>query len=232
MATDLRASASLVIAGLVADGETIVRRVYHLDRGYERIEKKLGGVGADIEDPAHGDLLGRPKGDAGASRQFLADSRVSCYSRRHVAAHDRRPQGTRHPRACAALRARRHRSGALLGDDRKLIRTSADGTLRFLLLKPDDVPTYVEYGAAELGVSGRDMLLERGYDLYQPLDLGVGSCRMVVAGPSAGRSPPFRASPPSTRARRPSTSRRAACRPRSSTCRARSSSRRSSASPT
>jgi UDP-N-acetylglucosamine 1-carboxyvinyltransferase len=49
MATDLRASASLVIAGLVADGETVVRRVYHLDRGYERIEKKLAGVGADIE---------------------------------------------------------------------------------------------------------------------------------------------------------------------------------------
>jgi len=48
-ATDLRASASLVIAGLVAEGETIVRRVYHLDRGYESIEKKLGGVGADIE---------------------------------------------------------------------------------------------------------------------------------------------------------------------------------------
>jgi UDP-N-acetylglucosamine 1-carboxyvinyltransferase len=49
MATDLRASASLVIAGLVAEGETIVRRVYHLDRGYEAIEKKLGNVGADIE---------------------------------------------------------------------------------------------------------------------------------------------------------------------------------------
>lgn len=49
MATDLRASASLVIAGLVADGETTVRRVYHLDRGYEHIEKKLSGVGADIE---------------------------------------------------------------------------------------------------------------------------------------------------------------------------------------
>ncbi len=48
-ATDLRASASLVIAGLVAEGETIVRRVYHLDRGYESIEKKLSGVGADIE---------------------------------------------------------------------------------------------------------------------------------------------------------------------------------------
>jgi len=49
MATDLRASASLVIAGLVADGETIVDRIYHLDRGYEHIEKKLGAVGAHIE---------------------------------------------------------------------------------------------------------------------------------------------------------------------------------------
>jgi len=48
MATDLRASASLIIAGLVAEGETIVRRVYHLDRGYERIEHKLGAAGADI----------------------------------------------------------------------------------------------------------------------------------------------------------------------------------------
>ena len=48
MATDLRASASLVIAGLVAEGDTIVRRVYHLDRGYEHIEKKLAGAGADI----------------------------------------------------------------------------------------------------------------------------------------------------------------------------------------
>ena len=49
MATDLRASASLVIAGLVADGETIVDRIYHLDRGYDRMEMKLRGIGADIE---------------------------------------------------------------------------------------------------------------------------------------------------------------------------------------
>ncbi len=74
-------------------------------------------------------------------------------------------------------------TSALGGEDRKLIRASADGTLRFLLLKPDDVPTYVEYGTAELGVSGRDVLRERGYDLYQPLDLGIGKCRMVVAAP-------------------------------------------------
>jgi UDP-N-acetylglucosamine 1-carboxyvinyltransferase len=49
MATDLRASASLVIAGLVADGETMVDRIYHLDRGYDRMEAKLRGLGADIE---------------------------------------------------------------------------------------------------------------------------------------------------------------------------------------
>ena len=49
MATDLRASMSLVIAGLAAEGETVVRRVYHLDRGYERLEEKLQAVGADIE---------------------------------------------------------------------------------------------------------------------------------------------------------------------------------------
>jgi UDP-N-acetylglucosamine 1-carboxyvinyltransferase len=49
MATDLRASASLVIAGLVADGQTLVDRIYHLDRGYDRMEAKLAGIGADIE---------------------------------------------------------------------------------------------------------------------------------------------------------------------------------------
>src|SRR3712207_583945 len=49
MATDLRASSSLVLAGLAAEGETIVSRVYHLDRGYERLEEKLGSCGADIE---------------------------------------------------------------------------------------------------------------------------------------------------------------------------------------
>jgi UDP-N-acetylglucosamine 1-carboxyvinyltransferase len=49
MATDLRASASLVIAGLVADGQTIVERIYHLDRGYDRMEAKLQALGADIE---------------------------------------------------------------------------------------------------------------------------------------------------------------------------------------
>jgi UDP-N-acetylglucosamine 1-carboxyvinyltransferase len=49
MATDLRASSSLVLAGLAAEGETVINRVYHLDRGYERLEEKLAACGADIE---------------------------------------------------------------------------------------------------------------------------------------------------------------------------------------
>jgi UDP-N-acetylglucosamine 1-carboxyvinyltransferase len=54
MATDLRASMSLVLAGLAAEGETQVHRVYHLDRGYERLEEKLQAVGADIERASDG----------------------------------------------------------------------------------------------------------------------------------------------------------------------------------
>jgi ATP phosphoribosyltransferase len=91
-------------------------------------------------------------------------------------------------RPLAALFARAGiASDALLADDRTLIR-QAGPELRFLLLKPDDVPTYVEYGAADLGVCGRDVLDERASDLYRPLDLGIGRCRMIVAGPAGGKA--------------------------------------------
>jgi len=64
---------------------------------------------------------------------------------------------------------------------RKLIFTDAQRGLRVLILKPADIPTYVEYGAADLGIVGRDMLLEQAPDVYEPLDLGFGFCRLVVA---------------------------------------------------
>ena len=68
---------------------------------------------------------------------------------------------------------------------RKLILEDQDAGLRFILAKPSDVPTYVEYGAADLGVVGKDTLLEEGRQLYEVLDLGVGKCRMCVAGPAS-----------------------------------------------
>lgn len=80
-------------------------------------------------------------------------------------------------------------SAALLAEDRTLIRGVATAEVRFLLLKPDDVPTYVEYGAADLGVCGRDVLDERASDVLRPLDLGIGRCRMVVAGLASASGP-------------------------------------------
>jgi ATP phosphoribosyltransferase len=70
----------------------------------------------------------------------------------------------------------------LTADDRRLIHEEPQSGIHFLLLKPDDVPTYVEYGAADIGIVGRDVLLEREYDVYSPVDLGIGKCRMVIAG--------------------------------------------------
>jgi ATP phosphoribosyltransferase len=59
------------------------------------------------------------------------------------------------------------------------------GPVRVLAVKPTDVPTYVEYGAADAGVAGRDVLDEDGRDLYEPLDLKIGACRLAVAEPIA-----------------------------------------------
>jgi ATP phosphoribosyltransferase len=77
----------------------------------------------------------------------------------------------------------------LFADDRRLLREADGGRIRYVFLKPDDVPTYVEYGAADLGVSGRDTLLEKQADVYTPLDLGIGQCRLVVAGPLGEKEP-------------------------------------------
>ncbi len=71
-------------------------------------------------------------------------------------------------------------------EGRKLV-VALDG-LRFLFVKDRDVPTYVEYGAADCGVAGRDVLLEAASDVYEPLDLGFGRCRLVVARLSGSRS--------------------------------------------
>jgi ATP phosphoribosyltransferase len=68
-------------------------------------------------------------------------------------------------------------------DSRRLIAADASGRLQVLFLKPADVPTYVAYGAADLGIVGKDILLEQEPDVYEPLDLGFGACRLVVAEP-------------------------------------------------
>lgn len=68
-------------------------------------------------------------------------------------------------------------------DTRKLIFVNEELKLKFFLAKASDVPTYVEYGAADFGVVGKDTILEEGRKMYEVIDLGLGKCRMCVAGP-------------------------------------------------
>lgn len=72
-------------------------------------------------------------------------------------------------------------------NSRKLIFVNEELKYRFFLAKAPDVPTYVEYGAADIGIVGRDTILEEGRQLYEVLDLGFGACRMCVAGPESAR---------------------------------------------
>jgi len=91
------------------------------------------------------------------------------------------------------------RAGIHFTDDvassRKLIFDSADQRHRVVLVKPADVPTYVEYGAADIGIAGRDVLLETGADVLQPLDLKFGYCRIAVAGRGGSGAAPAGAAP-------------------------------------
>ena len=72
-------------------------------------------------------------------------------------------------------------------DSRKLIFVNEELGLKFFLAKGPDVPTYVEYGAADIGVVGKDTLVEEGRKMYEVLDLGFGKCRMCVCGPESAR---------------------------------------------
>ena len=78
------------------------------------------------------------------------------------------------------------RAGIVVSEEelnsRKLAVHSADQRFKFVFVKPGDVPTYVEYGVADAGVCGRDVLIEAEADVHEPLDLGIGYCKIAVAG--------------------------------------------------
>ncbi len=80
------------------------------------------------------------------------------------------------------------RCASVLDESRKLV-FDLPG-YRFLVVRGQDVATYVEHGAADLGVVGKDVLLEQAPEVYEPLDLGFGYCRLVVAEPGGGRAAP------------------------------------------
>lgn len=78
------------------------------------------------------------------------------------------------------------RAGIVVSEEelnsRKLAVQSTDNRFKFVFVKPRDVPTYVEYGVADAGVCGRDVLIEADADVHEPLDLGIGYCKIAVAG--------------------------------------------------
>jgi ATP phosphoribosyltransferase len=78
-----------------------------------------------------------------------------------------------------------HCSTEGLGEGRRLVFEDSEQRTRFLILRPVDIPTYVEYGAADVGIVGKDVIDEGDRDVYEPLDLKFGRCRLVVAQPGS-----------------------------------------------
>jgi ATP phosphoribosyltransferase len=88
-------------------------------------------------------------------------------------------------RRSVTLLERIHCGAEALGEGRRLVFEDAERRTRFLILRPVDIPTYVEYGAADVGIVGKDVIEEGERDVYEPLDLKFGRCRLVVAQPSS-----------------------------------------------
>jgi len=89
------------------------------------------------------------------------------------------PKGRIIEEAATLFHAAGYDLSPVMGNSRRLVHDC--GELRLLVLRSSDVPTYVAHGAADVGIAGSDVLDEEGRDLYQPLDLGIGRCRMIVA---------------------------------------------------
>ncbi len=85
--------------------------------------------------------------------------------------------------ASALLKKAGFSVGRMSNGSRKLVFEYPRDGIKILIIRPTDVPPYVEYGAADCGIVGKDTLIEENHDLYEPLDLGIGKCRLVVAGP-------------------------------------------------
>lgn len=99
------------------------------------------------------------------------------------------PKGRLMPDCVRALSEVGLRAEEDLSTTRRLLVPSEDGSARFLIIRDKDLPTYVDYGAADMGIVGKDVLMESKRNILEPLDLGFGYCRIVVAQPAATLEP-------------------------------------------
>jgi hypothetical protein len=197
MATDLRASASLVIAGLVAEGETVVDRIYHLDRGYDQMEAKLRTYrrrhrkNDENNDPHACHFVYYSLPPEGALAPL----------RRPSGAHHDHPRPLQRPhlrRNPAALARCRHRGA---GRPRKIPQAHSGhqpADVRLLVVRATDVPTYVQYGGADMGITGKDTLLEHG---VVRVCTSRWTCKLPNAASAWRCGPILTTHPPSSRAR-------------------------------
>ena len=79
-------------------------------------------------------------------------------------------------------------SRKISGESRRMVFENLASGMTIMIIRPSDVPTYVEYGAVDAGIVGADVLMEQATDVYEPLDLGFGACRLAVAAPAAIKS--------------------------------------------
>lgn len=93
------------------------------------------------------------------------------------------PKGRLGEKAYALMAQAGYPCPSVLEDNRKLTFENAEAGVRYFWVKPADVAVYVEHGATDIGIAGKDILLEHRPDVYELLDLGMGKCRMCVAGP-------------------------------------------------
>ena len=103
------------------------------------------------------------------------------------------PKGRLGEKVYNLLKAAGYACPAIEDPGRKLIFENSETGMRYFWVKPSDVAIYVERGAADLGIAGKDILLEYRPEVYELLDLGLGKCRMAVAGPKSFRDHPGRA---------------------------------------
>jgi len=102
------------------------------------------------------------------------------------------PKGRLGDKAYAVLERAGYPCPTMKEDNRRLTFENEELGVRYFLVKPSDVAIYVERGAADIGICGKDILLEQRPDVYEMLDLGMGRCRMCVAGPQDFRDDPAR----------------------------------------
>ena len=93
------------------------------------------------------------------------------------------PKGRLGDKAYGLLAAAGYEANENYNETRKLVVENPEAGVRYFLVKPSDVAIYVEHGAADIGIVGKDILTESGADVYELLDTGMGKCRMCVAGP-------------------------------------------------